>query len=516
MKKEREIKNSIEPSISSEDLKNSESRSGYRSIFKATSVFGGVQVFNIIITVVRGKVLAVLIGTAGMGLNGLLMSGLNLIKTASGLGLTESAIRDISVANQSNDTKRIQVVYTIFKRWIWLSAIIGVVLTISLSPVLSKIAFGNNNHTIAFILLSVTFIFGALTGGIYTLLRGMRKIKVLARANISGSLAGLLIAIPIFYFYGIKGVVPAIIATAGARYLVSVYFRKKIEVKTIKLSLEKTFSGGKQMVALGIVLTASSLLTAGVKFILNGYISNTGSLDDLGIYNAGSSIMSGYIGMIFAAMATDYYPRLSGVINHPKEWKAIVNQQSETVLLILGPILAFILLSAPFLIKILLSTEFLPVIDYLTWATLSVLLRSISWASGFILISKADNKIFLYVQLAAMTWSLGFNILFFNLMGVKGLGISIIINQLLSVALMFLVLKVRYQFIISRSAYVLAGSYSLLLTVTVILISLLDYPRAYIVASITFIIILGISINGLNRRMDLMQFLKNLLNRKNK
>ncbi len=497
-------------SISSSKEGSLSDTAGYRSIFKATSIFGGVQIFNIIISLVRAKVLAVLLGTSGMGLNGLLLSGLDMVRKISGLGISESAVRDISEAHSSNNTQKIRTTYTAFRRLIWLTAIIGVMLTISLSPILSKIAFGDKSRTIAFIFLSVTFIFGALTGGIYTLLRGIRKIKLLAKANIIGSSAGLVIAIPIFYFFGIKGIVPAIIATSAVIFIVSLYFRKKVEIQMTSISVKETFSQGKQMIALGITLTAASLFTSGVGFILNAYISRTGSLDDLGIYNAGHSIMAGYVGMVFTAMSTDYYPRLAGVINKPKEWNAVVNQQSETVLLILGPILAFILLSAPILIKILLSSEFLPVIDYLIWACLAILLKAISWSSGYILISKADNKLFLYVQVAAMTWSLGFNILFFNMMGIKGLGISMIINQFLSVLLMYIVLRIRYNFVISKSAYLITGIYMLLLGFTVILISFMDYPKAYIFSGITFVISIIISFKGLNTRMNLMQILNNL------
>ena len=74
----------------------SETKSSYGSIMKATSIFGGVQVFNILITLIRGKFVAILIGTAGMGLNGLLLSGLNLIRTITSLGVSESAVRDIA------------------------------------------------------------------------------------------------------------------------------------------------------------------------------------------------------------------------------------------------------------------------------------------------------------------------------------------------------------------------------------------------------------------------------------
>jgi len=61
------------------------------------------------------------------------------------------------------------------------------------------------------------------------------------------------------------------------------------------------------MVALGVSLTLINLLAAGVAFILNAFISKTGTLTDVGLYNAGLAIVDGYVGMVFTAMATDYF-----------------------------------------------------------------------------------------------------------------------------------------------------------------------------------------------------------------
>jgi O-antigen/teichoic acid export membrane protein len=113
-----------------------EHKTSYGSIMKATSIFGGVQVFNILITLIRGKFVAILIGTAGMGLNGLLLSGLNLIRTLTSLGVSESAVRDIAKAHNSNDDVKIRTTFQVFKRLIWFTAIFGVVATIFFSQLL--------------------------------------------------------------------------------------------------------------------------------------------------------------------------------------------------------------------------------------------------------------------------------------------------------------------------------------------------------------------------------------------
>ena len=46
-------------------------QTAYRNIFKATSLFGGVQVYQILIKIIKTKVVAVLLGPVGVGILGL-------------------------------------------------------------------------------------------------------------------------------------------------------------------------------------------------------------------------------------------------------------------------------------------------------------------------------------------------------------------------------------------------------------------------------------------------------------
>ena len=83
-------------------------RQSYRKVLNATSLFGGVQVINIIISLVIGqKLIALLIGPFGMGISSLLLSTLwRLINGLTNLGLERSAVKDISLANnESNPTR---------------------------------------------------------------------------------------------------------------------------------------------------------------------------------------------------------------------------------------------------------------------------------------------------------------------------------------------------------------------------------------------------------------------------
>ncbi|MBC7607169.1 MAG: oligosaccharide flippase family protein [Burkholderiales bacterium] len=485
----------------------------YKAIFKATSIFGGVQVFNILITLIRSKALAILIGTAGMGLNGLFMSGLNLIRTFSSLGLAESAISDISKAHASGDTETMNKTATVFSRWIWITAVFGIVLTISLSSVLSRFTFNNTAHTSSYIWLSSTFIFGTLSGGIYTLLRGTRQLKYLAQSNIMGGVVGLLVALPIFYYYGINGVVPAIIATAFGNYLVSLLFKNKIKYKKVNLNWSETLVLGKPMVTLGISLTIISLLAAGIAFFLNAFISKTGTLSDVGLYNAGLAIVDGYVGMVFTAMATDYYPRLSGVIHQENGWKQLVDEQAQLVLIILSMVLVLLISTTPLLIRVLLSKEFLAAQDFIFWSVLAIPLKGLVWVVGFVVLAKGDNRLFLTIEIIANLLVLVFNLLFYKYYGINGLGISMLLGYSLSIIFMLTILKSKYNFQFSKEVFVLLSKALLALSLCLICIKTLGYPNAYFAEAVIVVATLWYSLYELNKRMNLNELIINLKSR---
>jgi O-antigen/teichoic acid export membrane protein len=481
----------------------SETKSSYGSIMKATSIFGGVQVFNIFITLIRGKFVAILIGTAGMGLNGLLLSGLNLIKTFTSLGVAESAVKDIAKAHNSNDKVHIRTTFQVFKRLIWFTAIFGIIATIVFSPLLSKFAFGDTSKTISFMWLSITFVFGALSGGIYTLLRGTRQLKYLAQANIFGGIVGLIVALPLFYFYGIDGVVPAIILTAFANYLVSLYFKSKIKFEPIAVSWQDTFQLGKPIVQLGLSLTLINILAAGVAFTLNAFISKTGTLSDVGLYSAGNAIVEGYVGMVFTAMATDYFPRLAGVISDELKWKKLVNEQAELVLIILGIVLVLLITTTPLLIRILLSKEFLASQNFIQFAVLAIPLKGLVWVVGYIILAKGNNKLFLTVEIIANLIILGFNLLFYHFYGLTGLGISLSLSYLISSVFMLFILKKKYDFQFTSGVFKLLIVSFVSLVLCLLSIHFLETLYSYLVEFIIVLLTASFFIYEFNKRIPI-------------
>ena len=221
--------------MSTEEKQQSNS---YNQIAKATGIFGGVQVFNVMLSIVRSKIVAVLLGTSGVGIMGLFTATTGMIASITNLGISFSAVRKISEAASSGNQSIISRTIITLRRWVNFTGIIGALFSLILAQQLSLWTFGNTDYTWAFVWLSITLCFQALSGGQLALLQGLRKIKKLAKANVMGSFLGLFISLPLYYSFGVRGIVPSLILTAGLSLVLSWYFTRKVEVEKVNISLK--------------------------------------------------------------------------------------------------------------------------------------------------------------------------------------------------------------------------------------------------------------------------------------
>ena len=118
-----------------EDIRN------YRRIVKATGLFGGVQVINILCSLVKTKLIAVWLGAEGVGLIGLYNTTVDMMTSLTGLGLRNSSVRDITHAVKSGDERKIQETKLVVRRWSWFVGLLGSVVLLTLAPCLSRWTF---------------------------------------------------------------------------------------------------------------------------------------------------------------------------------------------------------------------------------------------------------------------------------------------------------------------------------------------------------------------------------------
>ena len=418
---------------------------------KATSIFGGVQVINIVISIARSKILAILLGPTGIGVLGLIMSTTKLISSLTNFGLGISAVKEIAVAFELTDKKQLSKTIVIVKRWFWYTGLFGAILTLILSSFLSELTFGNKDYTIAFVWLSITLLLNQLTSGSFVFLQGLRKLKYLAKANVVGAALGLLASIPVYYYLGVEGIVPAMIITSVLGFLVAYYFTRKVHTKPIDVTFKETKKKGKGMLAMGFMLSISGIMVLGVSYVIRIFINNNGGVEDVGLYNAGIAIISTYVGLLFTAMETDYFPRLSAIIHDNKKAIELINQQAEIAILILAPVLIIFIVFVEWIITILYSAEFTPIKEMIYWAAIGMFFKVAAWVVAFFFIAKGASKLFFWNELVTNVYTLILNLAGYYFWGLMGLGLSYLISYGLYLLQIYVITRKIYTFSFSTS-----------------------------------------------------------------
>lgn len=490
-----------------------ESKSSYRQILKATSIFGGVQVFQILIGIIRSKFIAILLGPAGMGLAGLLQSGTAIIAGLTGFGLSTSTIKNISAAQAEGDEDKVGRVIAVFRRLVWATGLLGLMVTLVLSSYLSQITFGNKDNTWAFALLSITLLINQISAGQGVLLRAMRQVKLMAKSSMIGSVLGLVTTIPLYYFFGMDGIVPALIITAFTSLFLSWHFASKLSFKKVKVDFSTIKIEGKDMLTMGFMISLSGIITLAFSYLVRIFINSYGSVDDVGLYNAGFAIVNTYVGMIFSAMAADYYPKLSGVAHDVKKMNQTINQQAEIAILILSPIILIFIVFIKWIVFLLYSEAFLPVNQMVLFAAVGMLFKTICWSIGFVFLAKSASKLFFWNELICNIYMFGLNILGYKWLGLTGLGVSFLVAYLIYAIQVFFVSKKLYEFKIDDELLrIFLINFSL--TICCLLITLLiDFLiLMYSLGSLLIIISVVYNFNKLDKRIDLRNVLIRLKN----
>lgn len=486
-------------------------QSSYRQIMKATSLFGGVQVFQIVISIVRSKFVALLLGPAGMGIVGLLTSTTGLVAGLTNFGLGTSAIKNISEANATGDEQRISTVISVMRRLVWITGTLGAVVTLLFSPWLSQFTFGNKEYTASFAWISATLLFSQLSTGELVLLQGLRKLQDLAKANVYGSIAGLLITVPLYYRFGVEGIVPVIVLTALITLFFSWYFAKKTKIGKTTINRAITVAEGKSMLVMGFMISLSGLISIAAAYLLRIFINRTGNMADVGLYNAGFAIINTYVGMIFTAMGTDYYPRLSAVANSNEQCARNVNQQSEIALLILAPVLIGFLVFIHWAIILLYSTQFLAITGMIYWASLGIFFKAVSWAIAFVFLAKGASRLFFWNELTGNTYTLGFSLLGYHFGGLTGLGVSFLMVYMIYLIQVYVIAKVKYHFSFTSSFLkIFAVQFSLAL-MSFAIVNLIEKPYTYVIGTLLIGVSCWYSYLELESRIGLKEIIRGFL-----
>jgi len=429
---------------------------------------GGAQVVNVLSGIIKGKILAVYLGAAGLGVFNIYTSSISLLSTIAGMGLSFSAVRDISKANDSKDLVLLSTTVKIFIRWTVISCILGGIIVLLGARKLSLLTFNTLDHTNHYLWLSIVLFITPVQTGLLAILQGTRRLKDIAASSVLVSVINILLIIPIYYYWGDRGIVPVIILTAVLPMVVRLYYVKNISFEKTKVGVADSISKGHNMVKLGLLFMLISFMASGVTFLTNIYIKNFGSISDLGLYRGGMALTNQSVGLIFTAISVDYYPRLSAISKDKLKVNRLANEQTEIILLISAPIIISLIVFAPLIVRLLLTPQFNEISTFIRVIAFAVFIRAVAFSMDLISYAKGDKLLSFNMALFGNISLLAWVIIGYKISGINGIAVGQIGHYLLTLIFVHTVLKIKYSFCYAKETIIIAINSACLVLMTII------------------------------------------------
>jgi PST family polysaccharide transporter len=478
---------------------NNARSTSYGQILKSTTLVGGSQVINIILGIVRTKFLAVLLGPAGIGLMGLYSAVTGTVGIMAGMGIGSSGVRQIAeVAGTGDELKIARTIVTLRRAALVLGGL-GMLLMIIFCVPLSQLTFGSTEYASPIALLSVTLFLGAVSGGQVALVQGLRRVADLASLRVLGGLLGTVISIPTIFLWGKEGIVPFLITVSAMTILPSWWYARKIPVARIILGWRDTLSEAKGLLSLGLVFMATGLMTTAVMYLIQVLVVRQLGMDNVGLYQAATTLSSLYIGVILGAMGMDFYPRLTAVAEDNEACNRMVNEQTEVGLLIAAPGILATLTFAPLIIQIFYSARFIFAYEVLRWQILGIFLRVVSWPIGFVLLAKGKGRIFFWTELTANGVHLALVWAGMTYLGLKGTGMAFFALYVFYTVMILAVVHHLSDFRWAATSIRLIGIMSVGIALVFLLPGFMDRKIALVFGSLLTLISAIYSLQALHR-----------------
>ena len=373
------------------------SEDSYRHILKYTGLFGGVQGLVILISLVRNKAMAWLLGAGGMGFNALMMSVQTFAAQATNLGLSFGAVPKLSEKYEQGNDEQLNYYVQVIRLWSIIAAIFGLVFCVVASGLVNKGTFTWGDHTLHYAMLGVSVSMMAIAGGETAVLKSTRRMGSLARVQVYGVVGAVVLSVPLYYYWEQSGVVPAIVLISAFNMLLTVW--RSYRYFPLRLAFTRRhLRDGFCMIKLGVSFMLAAAIGSGAEMAIRAFLNVEGGMVDVGFYNAAFMISITYAGMVFSSMETDYFPRLSAVNKDISATNETVNKQMEVSLLFLAPMLVGLIMLLPVLIPMLFTGDFSPMVPMAQVAVLAMYFKVLTMPVAYITLARSRSIAYLLLE----------------------------------------------------------------------------------------------------------------------
>jgi PST family polysaccharide transporter len=435
----------------------------FARILRSSALMGGAQVATLAVAFIRTKIIAQLMGPAGVGLVGVLTAFNGNVSTLAGWGLGVSGVRMIASAPSEEKAAKQAAV----RKFGLTVSSLGLVVMLALFWPVAYLTFDSSRYALELLIggMAVPCI---IASTIWTsILQATGQVKTLAKAQVISALGGLFLGLPLIYFYGTIGIAASLLLAAA---LPMVFTWRAARRDCVVSNLQPTYGDLRALFNMGsglmVIGVAAQLAAYAVRLVI---IKHRGAdvaagLADAGYYQAAIAIAGSLPAMVFSAMGTDFFPRVAAAKDEA-EAKVISEKQIEAALLLALPIFIGLVTMNRIGIALLYADKFESAAPLLSWMIWGVFVRLLGWPLGYWLIARGSMRTLVMIEVSSNVAMVALPIILLPAFGLIGTAIGYFIGYLLYALTLLVVARRRVGKWLGARTLLLFGAATLLMIV---------------------------------------------------
>lgn len=351
---------------------------------------GGAQVVTLATALVRSKLIAALIGPAGIGLMGVFNAFNSNLVNVAGWGASTSVVRTVAGAAEADRERKVSAA----RKFGWSLACVGTLLLLASFLPVGYLTFASQKYSLELFIAGLAVPCMITTSVWSALLQAGGQVRAMAGTQALASVIGLAVGLPFIYFFGSVGIAVSILLVA----LVAAYMTWRAVSRHVPATQTSHDQADiAELIRFGMALQVGNVIAAVAVYLFRVLILRSHGSDlqaglaDAGFFQAAFVVASTMPGVIFSANSSDFYPRVAAAKDEA-EARQITEKQIQASLLLAMPILMGLMTMGPLAIRLLYAKGFEPAVPMLEWFVWGSFCNLLGWPLGFWVVARRSKR----------------------------------------------------------------------------------------------------------------------------
>lgn len=353
-----------------------------------------------LVSLVIIKMIAVVLGPAGLGSIGNLLSVLSVVMVFAGGGIANGIAKYVAQYGQK-PRQKLRLLETAIAIGIAVSGLVLAISLVAARPIAIALFHTQSLWWLSPVLGIAHFASFVGTATI-AVANGEHRPDIFAAISITAYLACFPTAYLLIHYLGFSGAALSLMFMAGCTALPSLWLLFRAPVWRL---MRPRFHQPEflHLVRFGAMTLASAVTFPIAEIMVRGAITDTMGLEQAGLWQASIRLSSAIMGFCTVFLATSYLPRLSAMGN-PDDALRFVMRTMARMALTFSAIGVAVFAARSLVVPTLFSARFAPLEPLLGWQLAGDLFRVCAYVIGFYVISRA--KLALHIGAELLQYSI--------------------------------------------------------------------------------------------------------------